>query len=129
MSLARAIETGDLAELPSRRDEDWRWTDLRGLIRTLPAPSAAVDGDTGVGPFDGLADRAVGVLNGRSASPDAIETGVLALRWISRGDGAHAGRKTISVPKGQTLTLLESYEGGGSDYLSDAELAITARGR
>ena len=33
MSLARAIETGDLAELPSRRDEDWRWTDLRGLIR------------------------------------------------------------------------------------------------
>ena len=37
MSLARAIETGDLAELPSRRDEDWRWTDLRSLIRELPA--------------------------------------------------------------------------------------------
>ena len=36
MSLASALKTGDVAELPSRRDEDWRWTDLRGLIRTLP---------------------------------------------------------------------------------------------
>jgi Fe-S cluster assembly protein SufD len=33
MSLASALKTGDLTQLPSRRDEDWRWTDLRGLIR------------------------------------------------------------------------------------------------
>ena len=40
MSLARAIETGDLTELPSRRDEDWHWTDLRGLIREMLKDSA-----------------------------------------------------------------------------------------
>jgi ABC-type multidrug transport system ATPase subunit len=34
-----ALKTGDLTELPSRRDEDWRWTDLRGLLRPLPPAS------------------------------------------------------------------------------------------
>ena len=39
MSVALAIETGDAAALPSRRDEDWRWSDLRGLIRVVPPAS------------------------------------------------------------------------------------------
>jgi Fe-S cluster assembly protein SufD len=123
MSLARAIETGDLAELPSRRDEDWHWTDLRGLIRTLPARSGSLEGDVGAGPFDGLADRVVRVLNGRPASPDATDAAIVALRWISRGDGAHAGRKAIEVAKGQTLILLESYEGQG-DYIAESDLVL-----
>ena len=42
MSLARAIETGDVALLPGRRDEDWRWSDLRGLIREIPSPAPNV---------------------------------------------------------------------------------------
>src|SRR6201999_3838070 len=51
MSLARAIETGDVTELPSRRDEDWRWTDLRGLVRTLPPASPPGDAAAlGAGP-------------------------------------------------------------------------------
>lgn len=57
MTLAKAIETRDLTQLPSRRDEDWRWTDLRGLIRELPpvAPETlrAIDAS---GPFKGLTD-------------------------------------------------------------------------
>jgi Fe-S cluster assembly protein SufD len=124
MSLARAIETGDLAELPSRRDEDWRWTDLRGLIRALPARSAAVEGDVGPGPFDGLADSLVQVLNGRAETGAAVLAGVVALRWISRGDGAHAGRKAIEVAEGQSLVLLESYEGQG-DHVAEFDLALT----
>ena len=56
MSLARAISTGDLTQLPSRRDEDWKWTDLRGLIRVLPAPSPVSDDQPPPGPFAGLAD-------------------------------------------------------------------------
>ena len=39
MSLSTALRTGDLTQLPGRRDEDWRWTDLRGLIRIAPPPS------------------------------------------------------------------------------------------
>ena len=41
MSLGRAIAHRDAAALPSRRDEAWRWTDLRGLIREIPPASAA----------------------------------------------------------------------------------------
>ena len=33
MSAAFALTDLDLARLPGRRDEDWRWTDLRSLIR------------------------------------------------------------------------------------------------
>ena len=56
MTLARAIATGDLAELPSRRDEDWRWTDLRGLIRAIP-PLADVTDVPAEGPFGALGDE------------------------------------------------------------------------
>jgi Fe-S cluster assembly protein SufD len=123
MSLARAIETGDLAELPSRRDEDWRWTDLRGLIREMPAASAGVAEEIAPGPFDGLADAAVLIVNGRRQSADTPRSGVMALRIVSRGDGAHAARQAISVASGEALVLLESYEGQG-DHVSEFDLSI-----
>ena len=68
MSLSRAIETGDLAELPSRRDEDWRWTDLRGLIRELPAPAGR--GQVwGPGLFSQVqADDRIEIVNGRGVA-------------------------------------------------------------
>jgi len=67
MSLASALKTGDLTELPSRRDEDWRWTDLRGLIRTLP-PASPVSFDTiqPGGPFEGLTEAELVIANGRA---------------------------------------------------------------
>jgi Fe-S cluster assembly protein SufD len=124
MSLARAIETGDLAELPSRRDEDWRWTDLRGLIRELPAASVAFVGDSGPGPFEAIAGVVTRIVNGHRQPIDApIRHGVEALRIIGRGDGAHASRHVVSVASGQTLVLLESYEGQG-DHVSEFDLSI-----
>ena len=66
MSLARAIETGDLAELPSRRDEDWRWTDLRGLVRQPLSRSEALEKPVGAGgPFEGLGLVELVLANGR----------------------------------------------------------------
>ncbi|MEJ0066108.1 MAG: Fe-S cluster assembly protein SufD [Caulobacteraceae bacterium] len=127
MSLARAIETGDLAELPSRRDEDWRWTDLRGLIREMPAASLAVVGDIGPGPFDLVADGVTCILNGRRQGADARKGGVEALRVVSRGDGAHASRHAVSVARGETLALLESYEGQG-DHVAEFGLAVSVAG-
>jgi Fe-S cluster assembly protein SufD len=65
MSLAKAIATGDLAELPSRRDEDWRWTDLRGLVRTMPPPSAALTTVVQAGgPFAAIDATEVVIANG-----------------------------------------------------------------
>jgi Fe-S cluster assembly protein SufD len=123
MSLARAIETGDLAQLPSRREEDWHWTDLRGLIRTLPAPSARVEGGLPAGPFDALAERTCIIANGHGA-PTSAGQGVTALRIVGRGDGAHASDHAIDVAAGASLVLLETYEGQGAHV---AELDLTIR--
>ncbi|MCE3290503.1 MAG: sufD [Caulobacter sp.] len=118
MSLSTALRTGDLAELPSRRDEDWRWTDLRGLIRQLPpaAPEAANVAGVVIGRVDGF--------------PGLIAEGdgefVAPLRFVSTtaGTGHHA-RIQVEVKAGASLTLLESYEGRAAGYIASAELDIT----
>ena len=131
MSLARAIETGDVSELPSRRDEDWRWSDLRGLLRTLPPASSpgAVDLLGGGGPFAGLGEEIV-LLNGRPLTAGRIdlvggETRACALRFISQAaQTTHRSDVVVTVAPGATLTLLESYEGMGVGYVTDAALDI-----
>ncbi|RAK61444.1 Fe-S cluster assembly protein SufD [Phenylobacterium hankyongense] len=127
MSLASAIKTGDVAELPGKRDEDWRWTDLRGLVRVLPDASALLDpAGLPAGPFDGLAPQTV-IANGRGDARIEVRPGESAehaLRIVARGAGAHAARVSISVAAGGRLRLLESYEGEGG-YLSQTSLAIS----
>ncbi|MFI4934647.1 MAG: Fe-S cluster assembly protein SufD [Caulobacterales bacterium] len=126
MSLASAIKTGDLALLPSRRDEAWRWTDLRGLIRELPPASPAFAGVLPPGPF--AADEEVRIVNGRG--PGAIvaaagDTWRVALRFISVSPKtAHAAKAQITVEAGATLVLLESYEGLADGYLTETDLEI-----
>lgn len=126
MSLASALKTGDLTQLPSRRDEDWRWTDLRGLIRAVPPASPAMDGDVGKGPFDGLAADEILFVNGRQRHAAARGAGdVVALRFVSASEGAaHAAAYAIVVEPGATLVLLESHEGGAGGYFSDVTLDI-----
>ena len=126
MSVAAAIRARDPAELPGKRDEDWRWTDLRGLVREVPAPSAPLDPATlRPGSFDALADEVVVVANGGEAriAVNAGGSRTVALRIVSRGAGAHAGRVSVSVALGGRLTLLESYEGEGA-YLAHTALAF-----
>jgi Fe-S cluster assembly protein SufD len=129
VSLSTALRTGDLAELPSRRDEDWRWTDLRGLIRQLPPASPEAAKPAG-GPFAGLGEE-LAVVNGRiKGFPGLIAEGegeqVASLRFVSTtaGTGHHA-RIQVEVKAGARLTLLESYEGQAAGYIASAELDIT----
>ncbi|HEX4181128.1 MAG TPA: Fe-S cluster assembly protein SufD [Caulobacteraceae bacterium] len=132
MSLASALKTGDVAELPSRRDEDWRWSDLRGLIRTLPPASPPGDAARlGQGPFGALADEAVVFLNGRRVSGDAkvtVEAGaprVIALRFISQAvETAHHSAFNLTLAPGASAVLLESHEGSGESYIADAAVDI-----
>jgi Fe-S cluster assembly protein SufD len=136
MSLASALKTGDLAELPSRRDEDWRWTDLRGLIRAMPAPSPPGDAASlAAGPFDDLADETIVFLNGRRLSgvgPVVLGAGAprtIALRFVSQAKGtAHHCALSIGLEPGAVLTVLESYEGVGAGYVADVELDIRLGG-
>lgn len=125
MSLTSALRDRDVAELPGKRDEDWRWTDLRGLIRRLPPPSEPFNADVGAGPFDTLASERRVIVNGRGADPIEVargKTAVVAARFVSRGVGVHVARLSIVVGTDARLTLLESYE---SDAASIAEAALT----
>jgi Fe-S cluster assembly protein SufD len=128
MSLAEVIETGDLTRLPSRRDEAWRWSDLRGLIRVLPSASLASDGSLPAGPFASLAAEEVVLINGRGPTEIILAPGAqktLALRFVAaEGSGAHVSRLEIKVAAGAHLNLLESYEGLGTDYVAEADLAF-----
>jgi Fe-S cluster assembly protein SufD len=125
MSLLRAIETGDLTALPSRRDEDWRWTDLAGQVRAMP-PASPEGVASGVGPFDAYADETVVIVNGRGPGVIALSgKRTLALRLVSASDGtAHAARVAISLAEGSEITLLESHEGQSGGYLAHAGLSI-----
>jgi Fe-S cluster assembly protein SufD len=132
MSLASALKTGDVAELPSRRQEDWRWSDLRGLIRTLPP--ASPPGDAARledGPFATLAAEPMVFLNGRlilGAASMSIAAGAertLALRFISHAHAtAHHAAFSLDLAPGAKVVLLESYEGEGEAYVADAALDI-----
>jgi Fe-S cluster assembly protein SufD len=128
MSLASALKTGDVAELPSRRDEDWRWTDLRALIRVLPPVSPGFDGTLSAGPFDALADGVLAVVNGRGDTRFELAAGLtrtVALRFVAAAsETAHAARVSVEVGEGAGLVLLESYEGQGAGYVVEADIDI-----
>jgi Fe-S cluster assembly protein SufD len=128
VSLTSALKTGDVAQLPSRRDEDWRWTDLRGLLRVLPPASEPFDGEAPSGPFAALADLPIHVVN--ASSPVVIraaraETYVVALHFAALGGGSHAASARIEVAPGAHLVLLESYEGDGGGYVASHDLTIS----
>ncbi|MBV8593118.1 MAG: Fe-S cluster assembly protein SufD, partial [Caulobacteraceae bacterium] len=126
MTLVDIVDAGDASALPSRRDETWRWTDLRGLVRDLPPRSTRSNGAAGPGPF-GTSGSEVRVENGGVANvavaPDAART--VRLRLISgAGAGSHSSRVHIEVECGGRLTLLESYEGASDDYVAATDLSI-----
>jgi len=126
MTLARAIETGDLAELPSRRDEDWRWTDLRGLIREMPA--AAGRGEVwGPGVFSQLAaDERLEIVNGRGPAEHVLGSGrTLELRLIADGPGTSSAGLRLRVEPGvQGAVLLETHEALSAGILASINLRI-----
>ncbi len=131
MTLSLALEARDLAQLPSRRDEDWRWTDLRGLIRELPAPSPEAVA-TPAGPFGEVGEAELLVVNGRVKGDASLlnlaegEHRVVRLRLVSASGGtAHAVRLCVQLAAGAELILLETHEGQAGGYLADAHLSIS----
>lgn len=131
MSLMRALETRDASLLPSRRDEDWRWSDVRAAVRTVPEPSPAADRPSAPPVLPELAaDNEIVVINGRADTfgfhAVAGLPRTLRLRIVSRADRtAHQGVLTLDIEPDADLTLIETYEGEGSGYLSDFSLAVS----
>ncbi len=125
MSLSLAISRSDASQLPSRRDEDWRWTDLRGLIREVPAP-AGPGHVWGPGVFElaGAESRAE-IVNGRGPAELLLarDGEVQELRIVTDGPGSSTTRVRIAVSAADTV-LLETYENAEGGALAFAELDI-----
>jgi Fe-S cluster assembly protein SufD len=130
MSLAAALRTGDLSQLPGRRDEDWRWTDLRGLLRVLPPPSPAVERVAANPALGGLKAPELVFANGRALGEDLIsipETGkgVFVRRFVAAtNETSHHAEAPVEVGQGAQLVLIDSFEGQGAGYVSDARSTI-----
>ena len=129
MSLALALQSGDVTSLPSRRDEAWRYTDLRAALRAIPEASPKDEAAIAAGPFAVIADaEALVIVNG--FGPDRLtvapgEHRTVSLRFIaSPAARAHHAALAIEVADGGVLTLLESHEGLGSDYVSDLAISL-----
>ena len=127
MSLAAALRTGDLASLPSRRDEDWRWTDLRALIRLAPPASPEVAMVAANPALAALREPVAVYANGRliQGSDDAASPDMRLRRFVSATQGtAHALEAPIEVSAGGRLLLIDSFEGQAGGYVADARFPI-----
>jgi Fe-S cluster assembly protein SufD len=131
MSLMKAIQAGDASLLPGRRDEAWRYSDLKGVLRAVPAASPPADAPDGAPPLAQVqADNEIVVVNGRAdAMGFHARAGLprtLRLRVVSRADHTvHQGALTLDLEPEAELTLIETYEGSGSGYVSDFALAVS----
>ena len=87
MSLALALQSGDVTSLPSRRDEAWRYTDLRAALRAIPEVSPKDEAPIAAGPFAGIVEaEALVIVNG--FGPDRLtvapgEHRMVSLRFIA----------------------------------------------
>ena len=129
MSLALALQSGDVTSLPSRRDEAWRYTDLRAALRAIPEASPKDEAAIAAGPFAVIADaEALVIVNGFGPDRLTVASGehrTVSLRFIaSAAARAHHAALAIEVADGGVLTLLESHEGLGSDYVSDLAISL-----
>ncbi|HEY0052647.1 MAG TPA: Fe-S cluster assembly protein SufD [Caulobacteraceae bacterium] len=126
MSLASALRANDPSQLPSRRDEDWRWTDLRALLRVLPPPSPAVASVAANLSVELPGARQTVFANGRLLGEAGAARGVVVRRFVAAtAQTSHHVEAPIAVAAGETLVLIDSFEGQAADYVRDAATPIT----
>ena len=96
MTLSLAIDTRDAALLPSRRDEDWRWSDLRGLIRAIPPASPPYQGSVGEGPFAAAAVENLTLVSGRGPAQQPLR----GVEEVAHGRCPFPRRRPCRMPTG-----------------------------
>jgi len=128
MTFPARIDLRDVTTFPSRRVEEWKYTDLRKLLRETPPGSPEATVQPG-GPFAALGGDELAFVNGRSAgAAEIVAEGerVIRLRFVSTGEGSgHQAACGIELKPGAKLLLLESYEGQAGGYVSNLALDIT----
>lgn len=127
----QAIKARDAQLLPGRRDEAWRYSDLRGVLRAIPEASPEAPRPQTPAPLGEVTTQnEVVVVNGRAEtttfSATAGQRATLRLRIVSRADHTlHQGALTLDLEPGADLTVIETYEGDGLAYVSDFSLAVS----
>ena len=96
MSLRQALLERDLEYLPGKRQEEWRWTDLKGPIRTIPK----------------LTDETQPLVD--KPWLDALE-GVTVRRFAAPMQ-AGVQDADLVVAKGERLVLIDTFEKGGGGW-------------
>ena len=132
MSAPFRLDLRDVSTFPTRRDEAWRWSDLRSAVDGPVAPAAEIARPAAGGPFAGVEAAETLFANGRSADGGQLarlrlEGGAHRLRFVSAAEagGWQAGADVV-VAAGTAATLLESYEGHGA-YVASAALSFTLK--
>jgi Fe-S cluster assembly protein SufD len=129
MSLASALRTRDVAELPNRRQEGWRWTDIAGQLRTLP-PSSPSSDLVPADPFPASGGEPHVFVNGRALNEADVHVPAgasrrIRRRFISASDGTgHQTATLVEVGEGATCCLIESHEGAAAGYVADVSTRI-----
>ena len=127
MTFPFRIDLRDASTFPTRRVEEWKYSDLRRFLRETPPPSPTAVIAWG-GPFAGFGHDELAFVNGRpTGGTDVVAEGerTLRLRFVSVAEGTgHQASCRIEVRPGATLRLFESYEGQGSGYVANAALDI-----
>ena len=132
MSAPFRIDLRDVSTFPTRRDEAWRWSDLRRALGGEPVVVAAsrIEPPGEGGPFASIAAEETTFANGRLADGEALARLTLGgtphrLRFVTSAEegGWQAGADVV-VPAGVSATLMETYEGQGA-YVASAALSFT----
>lgn len=115
MSLAKAIRAADLELLPTRRQEGWRWTDLRSVLPVLPPAAPPTEAPQADEDLAALGWPARVFVNGRraGASLEAPEHSDGLVRRFIAASPAHAsaGADDLVVPANARMLLVDSFEG------------------
>ena len=129
MSAPFRIDLRDASTFPSRRVEEWKYSDLRRFLREAPAASPEAEAGPG-GPFAALGGDERLFVNGRCDGLPAVTAAgdgdhVARLRFVSAAEGTgHQAICRVEVGPGARLLLLESHEGRGAAYVANVALDV-----
>ena len=130
MSAPFRIDLRDASTLPTRRDEAWRWSDLRRAVVAPVSPASDLAPPPPGGPFARIEAHETAFANGRLPNGETLMrlrlgSGAHRLRFVTEaGEGGWQAGAEIMVEAGVTAVLLETYEGRGA-YVASATLSFT----
>ena len=146
MVSAARLDLNDVSSFPTRRVEEWKYTDVRRYLREAPKGSEPFEVAPHSGPFDRLEAHEGVFANGHwllqlASDPIAHEGNQITifgrkgfeerpevphlqmLRFVSSGDNGWQASVGLTVGPNDHCVLLESYEGEGG-YVANVALNI-----